>query len=236
MAIRQLGQPVDLFAGVPKTGVIQPGHYMEALRQRFAPIAEQGDIANQLSQFQIMKRDADAQQAAFDAARSARDAAGNSVANYRPPSSSLTGMMNRVGNMVAGNRYTGAYVNPVPGYSPSGRWGKYPVSGGKHNALDFAVPSGTRVGSPVTGKVVVAGWDSGGFGNSVRIQADNGAFWILGHLSGLNVKQGQRVSAGQLIGKSGSTGRSTGPHLHLEARHSLYSPSSAFNFSSLFGW
>lgn len=236
MVVRQLGSPIDLFAAVPKTGVIQPGHYMDALRERFQPVAEQGDIANQLTQYQVMKRDADAQQAAYLAAQQARDDAGNAVTNYRPPNLSLGSAIKSIGNMVAGNRYTGAYVNPVPGYSPSGHWGRYPVSGREHDALDFAVPMGTRVGSPVTGKVVVAGWDSGGFGNSVRIQADNGAYWILGHLSGLNVRRGQRINAGQLIGLSGSSGRSTGPHLHLEARHSLWDPRSAFDFSYLFGW
>lgn len=124
MALRQLGEPIDLFAAVPKTGQIQPGRYMDALRQRFQPVAEQGEIANQLTQYQVMKRDAERQQAEYEAAMQARDSAGNAVANYRPPNLSLGSAIKGVGNYVAGNRYTGAYVNPVPGYSPSGHWGK----------------------------------------------------------------------------------------------------------------
>jgi murein DD-endopeptidase MepM/ murein hydrolase activator NlpD len=236
MVVRQLGQPVDLFASVPKTGVIQPGRYMDALRERFQPIAGQGDVANQLTQFQVMKRDADRQEAEYQAAMRNRNSAASAASNYQPPGLSLGLNGGGSGSKVAGGRYTGAYVNPVPGYNPSGSWGKYPVSRKNHPALDFAVPRGTRVGSPVSGRVVVAGWDSGGFGNSVRIQGDDGRYWILGHLDAVKVRMGQRVSAGQYVGPSGSSGRSTGPHLHLESRGSLWNPSTAYNFSSLFGW
>ena len=236
MAIRQLGEPVDLNASVPKIGVIQPGKYMDVLRQRFQPIAERGQIEDQFVQYQVMKKDAEAQQAAYDAAIKARDSAQRAVSNFTPPNLSLGSGMGAVGNMVTGGGNAGAYVNPVSGYRPSGHWGSYPASGREHNALDFAVPVGTRVGAPVSGRVVVAGWDSGGFGTSLRIQGADGNFWILGHLSKLGVKVGDTVNAGQLVGWSGSTGRSTGPHLHLEARHSLYNPNSAFNFSNLFGW
>lgn len=235
MVVRQLGQPIDLFAAVPKTGVIQPGRYMDTLRQRFAPIAERTNIANELTQYKVMQAEAARRQAEYDAAMDARNRAMDDISNWSP-ARSIGQTAGRVLGAVSGNRYTGAYVNPVPGYSPSGKWGKYPVSGKQHRALDIPVPMNTRVGSPVTGTIVVAGWDSGGFGNSVRIQAANGAYWILGHLNSLNVKRGQKVTAGQLLGMSGSTGRSSGPHLHLEARTSLYNPSSAFNFSSLFGW
>lgn len=236
MVVRNLGEPVDLFAALPKTGVIQPGRYMDTLRERFAPIAGRTDVANQLTQYRVMKQDAEQQQAMTDAARRNRDDALSALQSWSPPNVTLGGVANQVMGAVNGNRYTGAYVNPVPGYSPSGHWGKYPVSGRTHNALDFAVPMGTRVGSPVSGRVVVAGWDNGGFGNSVRIQADNGAYWILGHLSSLGVKVGQHLSAGQYLGKSGSTGNSSGPHLHLESRYKLWDPRSAYNFSSLFGW
>lgn len=236
MAIRQLGEPVDLFASVPKTGVIQPGKYMDTLRQRFRPIAEQGEVANQLTQFQVMKRDAEAQQAAMEAAMNARDSARDAVSGYRPPDLSLGSGMGAIGDLITGGGRAGAYVNPVSGYRPSGHWGHYPVSGNRHNALDFAVPMNTRVGAPVSGKVVVAGWDKGGFGNSLRIQGSDGNYWILGHLNKLGVKVGQKVNAGQFLGWSGSTGRSSGPHLHLEARRSLWNPASAFDFSKLFGW
>lgn len=235
MVVRNLLEPVDLFAAVPKTGQIQPGHYMDALRQRFAPIAGQTDVANQLTQYQLLQRDQQQYQSMFDQARQGRDSAGNALQNWRPPNVSLGSQVANYGRVGNGN-YTGAYVNPVSGYRPSGHWGSYPVSGRPHNALDFAVPLNTRVGAPVSGRVVVAGWDSGGFGNSLRIDQGNGNYWILGHLNSLGVKVGQQVHAGDFVGYSGSTGRSTGPHLHVEARHDLWNPSSAFNFSSLFGW
>ena len=134
------------------------------------------------------------------------------------------------------------YFNPVPGYKPSGTWGAYP-SGGKHLALDFAAPIGTGVRAPLDGKVIFAGWDpngaktNGGFGLHVRIQNADGSYVILGHLSSLaGIGVGSTVKGGQVIGKSGSTGNSTGPHLHMEFRHSAWDPNSAFNYSSLFKW
>lgn len=234
MVVRNLLEPVDLFAAVPKMGEIQPGHYMDALRQRFAPIQGRTEVANQLTQFQLIKKDQERQQAMIDQAKIGRDAAGNALSNWHPPNVSLGSGGYSYGG--GGNKNAGAYVDPVSGYGPSGHWGNYPVSGRPHNALDFAVPIGTKVGAPISGRVVVAGWDNGGFGNSIRIQGNDGNYWILGHLSQLGVKVGQQVSAGQILGLSGSSGNSTGPHLHLEGRHSLWDPSSAFDFSSLFGW
>lgn len=135
------------------------------------------------------------------------------------------------------------YFNPLPGYKPSGTWGAYPGSGGKHLALDFAVPQNTAVRAPLSGTVVFAGWDpngkghNGGFGLHLRIRNDDGSYVILGHLSSIgNLQAGQRVNGNQVIARSGSTGNSTGPHLHMEFRHSAWDPSTAFNFTSMFRW
>ena len=106
MAIRQLGEPVDLNASVPKIGVIQPGKYMDVLRQRFQPIAERGQIEDQFVQYQVMKKDAEAQQAAYDAALKARDSAQSAVSNFTPPNLSLGSGMGAVGNMVTGDGNT----------------------------------------------------------------------------------------------------------------------------------
>lgn len=87
-----------------------------------------------------------------------------------------------------------------------------------HAGLDMAAPTGTPVHAVTAGRVTWAG-ASDGYGNLVRIQHAGGIETYYGHLSTFTVKAGQQVAAGDLIGKVGSTGNSTGPHLHLEIRH-----------------
>lgn len=88
---------------------------------------------------------------------------------------------------------------------------------GFHTGLDIAAPLGTHIVSAEDGVVVHVGW-SGGYGNLVKVQHDNGALTYYGHLSGYNCSVGQRVKRGQLIAFMGSTGYSTGSHLHFEVR------------------
>ena len=88
---------------------------------------------------------------------------------------------------------------------------------GFHTGLDISAPMGTQIVSAEDGVVVHVGW-SGGYGNLVKVQHDNGALTYYGHLSGFNCSVGQRVKRGQLIAYMGSTGYSTGPHLHFEVR------------------
>jgi murein DD-endopeptidase MepM/ murein hydrolase activator NlpD len=103
---------------------------------------------------------------------------------------------------------------------PSGR----PVGGvltqgytSTHNGLDFGIPIGTKVHSSMDGKVAYAGWNNEGYGNLVIVE--NGAYkTYYAHLSEIPVSVGDEVSAGDVIGLSGSTGNSTGPHLHYEIR------------------
>jgi murein DD-endopeptidase MepM/ murein hydrolase activator NlpD len=86
-----------------------------------------------------------------------------------------------------------------------------------HTGLDVAVPRGTTVKAADSGVVSFAGWN-GGYGYCVIINHKNGYQTLYGHNSKLNVKVGQEVSKGQKIASSGSTGRSTGPHVHFEVR------------------
>ena len=84
-----------------------------------------------------------------------------------------------------------------------------------HGGLDIAAPKGTAVMSIAAGKVVFSG-RKGGYGRVVELEHADGAMSRYAHLSTSEVKLGQHVARGQLIAKVGSTGRSTGPHLHLE--------------------
>ncbi|MEU9145599.1 transglycosylase family protein [Streptomyces sp. NPDC048349] len=90
-------------------------------------------------------------------------------------------------------------------------------SSGYHTGVDFPVATGTSVKSVGPGQVVSAGW-AGAYGYQVVIRHTDGRFSQYAHLSALGVKAGQQVSAGQRIGRSGSTGNSSGPHLHFEMR------------------
>jgi len=86
-----------------------------------------------------------------------------------------------------------------------------------HTGLDFRAATGDPVRATANGKVVSSGWQ-GGYGRMVEIDHGNGLSTRYGHLSAINVKVGEYVKIGQVIGEVGSTGRSTGPHLHYETR------------------
>jgi murein DD-endopeptidase MepM/ murein hydrolase activator NlpD len=86
-----------------------------------------------------------------------------------------------------------------------------------HPGIDFQGRRGDEVKCTASGKVVFAGW-AGGYGNCIRIQHINNLETLYGHLSKIEVKVGQQVTVGDDIGKVGSTGHSTGTHLHYEVR------------------
>ncbi|MEV1044125.1 LysM peptidoglycan-binding domain-containing M23 family metallopeptidase [Streptomyces sp. NPDC049916] len=90
-------------------------------------------------------------------------------------------------------------------------------SSGYHTGSDFQAASGTPVRAIGPGTVVSAGW-SGSYGNEVVIKHEDGMYSQYAHQSSLSVSAGQTVTGGQQIGLSGSTGNSTGPHLHFEVR------------------
>ncbi|MDI3403821.1 M23 family metallopeptidase [Streptomyces cavernicola] len=98
------------------------------------------------------------------------------------------------------------------GYRVRGDW-----IAGYHTGVDLAVPQGTPVWSVAAGVVVLARW-SGAYGRAVTIRMRDGRYVLYAHLSRINVREGARVHAGQRVAYSGNTGRSTGPHLHLEIR------------------
>ena len=97
--------------------------------------------------------------------------------------------------------------------SPYGwRWGRM------HTGVDYPRPDGTPVSVIQPGTVTSAGWNDGGYGYMVMISHPGGNTTLYGHLSKILVKQGQQIEPGTVIGNTGSTGRSTGPHVHFEVR------------------
>ncbi len=100
----------------------------------------------------------------------------------------------------------------TPYHKAGSAWSK-----GYHTGVDFPVPTGTSVKSVAAGTVVSAGWE-GSFGYQVVVRHGDGRYSQYAHLSAISVRNGQSVGAGQRIGRSGSTGNSSGPHLHFEVR------------------
>jgi len=96
-------------------------------------------------------------------------------------------------------------------------WRHDPIDGGMrhHNGVDIAVPTGTKVKAIAAGRVVESA-ARGGYGNLVTIEHPGGMLSLYGHNAQLEVRVGDQVEAGQTVALSGSTGRSTGPHLHFE--------------------
>lgn len=111
--------------------------------------------------------------------------------------------------------------------SSKSSWLKKPVSGGYksqgihgYNAVDIALPTGSAIYAAAPGKVIInkgSGWN-GGYGSYIVIEHSNGVQTLYAHNSENSVSVGQWVDQGEVIGYSGNTGRSTGPHLHFEVR------------------
>ena len=110
-------------------------------------------------------------------------------------------------------RGTSALIWPAQGTFTSGygwRWGRM------HRGIDIANNVGTPIVAAARGRVSFAGWHEGGYGYFVEITHEDGSRTRYGHNSNLLVREGQQVDQGQVISQMGSTGRSTGPHLHFE--------------------
>jgi murein DD-endopeptidase MepM/ murein hydrolase activator NlpD len=115
---------------------------------------------------------------------------------------------------------TPAWVTPMPGGAITScfgqRWGVL------HAGIDLAADEGTPIHAAAAGTVLVAGWAYAGYGISVMIDHGSGVQTHYAHQSRTAVQPGQKVKAGQVIGYEGSTGDSTGPHLHFEVHQGLW--------------
>lgn len=87
-----------------------------------------------------------------------------------------------------------------------------------HTGIDYGCPMNTPILASAEGTVVFAAWDKTGYGNFVIVEHKDGNATCYAHLSDISVKRWQNVRQGELLGHSGTTGNSTGPHLHFEAR------------------
>jgi murein DD-endopeptidase MepM/ murein hydrolase activator NlpD len=113
-------------------------------------------------------------------------------------------------------QFTG-YIWPSKGVLTSGygrRWGRM------HRGIDIAAPIGTPIIAAAPGEVITAGWNSGGYGKLVKVRHPDGSITLYAHNNRLLVRRGQKVEQGQQIAEMGSTGYSTGPHLHFEVHPS----------------
>jgi murein DD-endopeptidase MepM/ murein hydrolase activator NlpD len=144
------------------------------------------------------------------------------IAQLKAESNAITSFLRGVqkgqGPAISGK---GIFASPIPGAAITSGFGSrvHPIYGDvrMHTGIDFRAATGTTVRAAGAGKVVYAGW-RGGYGNAVIIDHGNSLATLYGHLSSISVGVGQRVTKGQPIARSGSTGLSTGPHLHFEVR------------------
>ena len=115
-----------------------------------------------------------------------------------------------------------AFQMPVRGYAINSDFGirklAFESRARAHKGVDIAAPKGTSVFTAAEGEVIRTGYDAGGYGNFIEVAHPNGMTTIYGHLSRIDVATGDRVTPEQRIGLVGSTGYSTGPHLHFEVR------------------
>ncbi|MEW2484708.1 M23 family metallopeptidase [Streptomyces sp. NPDC048411] len=185
-----------------ETGLTQIVAIEDALADQVATQAEvqkrQADVAAKAAE--AAKADAAAKVKAEARAKAARDAKARAARSAE---------RTRLGSFQL--PVAGSYV--TTGYKSSGSlW-----SSGRHSGIDFHAASGSSVVAVGAGTVVEAGW-GGAYGNNIVLRMTDGTYTQYGHLSSIGVSVGQSVGAGQQIGLSGSTGNSTGPHLHFEAR------------------
>lgn len=186
-------------------------------------------LASERSALEVQKDKIKAEEAARRAAaakaeaarRAAAAAARAKEAASASSSSSDSNSSSSSSEYVGGS---GPFLMPVGQARISSPFGPrtHPVTGevGKvHTGVDFAVPQGTSIHAADSGTVIIAEWWSG-YGNCVIIDHGGGVWTLYGHIreGGIKVRAGEKVERGQVIAESGSTGRSTGPHLHFEVR------------------
>lgn len=233
MALRQMGQPVDLRAAIPDLKQrLGPNAYDDALRQRLQATAGIGQQANDFSAQQAYKR----QQEAYQARLSQLNEQQSSFGPAGPNSGA-----HPVGN--------GKWISPVTGKVIFGYGAPYSAANQKvtgsatHRGLDFGGKAGTPIYAPGAGTLTSltggGGWNDGR-GNYLGAQFGNkGPYGLFEHMQSFapGLKPGMAITPGMLLGYMGSTGNANGVnHLHFETRWDINDPGTSFDPSSWFGW
>jgi murein DD-endopeptidase MepM/ murein hydrolase activator NlpD len=192
-------------------------------RQKLALDSQRTKIAGSISNIQVLQRSISGKMQEEDRLRAKY---WNDAKQYErmerqllAESSNVTRQLRSLGRGAVA-KSTGRFMWPLQGTLTS-RFGyrTHPIHGTKlmHTGLDIARPTGTPIQAADGGSVVFAGW-RGGYGKAIIINHGGGLATLYGHLSSISVSSGQSVGKGQTIGRVGSTGYSTGPHLHFEVR------------------
>jgi murein DD-endopeptidase MepM/ murein hydrolase activator NlpD len=155
-----------------------------------------------------------AQTRSLASVRESREAWLSDIAALQAGSADIAARIRNAGSHSSATPSAAGLIWPVQGVltSPYGmRWGRM------HEGIDIGASTGTPIYAAAGGTAIYAGWE-GGYGNLTVIDHGNGLATAYGHQSQIAVSNGQTVSRGQVIGYVGSTGHSTGPHLHFEVR------------------
>ena len=185
------------------------------------------DIEEAIQIILDLENDLENRQAEYDAIMAAEDAANATIDKLvaeleaqRAAEAAAAAAAAGGGSGGGSANASGSFLWPVASYVyVSSRFGLrvHPITGKtkSHTGIDIASNQGTAVYASDGGSVTLAGWN-GGYGNCIMIDHGNGYVTLYGHLSSISVSVGQTVSQGATIGAVGSTGNSTGPHLHFE--------------------
>jgi murein DD-endopeptidase MepM/ murein hydrolase activator NlpD len=208
--LRETAQRAQQEASARRDAVAERQARIQASRDELAAVQEQ--VVAQAQTQQAMLADVSAKRQEYAQRVAAAQAASDSLAGVlrqRQEGQSLPPLGG------------GVFKMPVPGARVSSTFGPRvdPVLGGtgRHDGIDFSAPTGTEIHAAGDGVVVNAG-EMGGYGNGTVIDHGNGLATLYGHQSQILVVPGQAVRTGDVIGLVGSTGKSTGPHLHFEVR------------------
>lgn len=177
------------------------------------------DIEEAIDLILSLEDDLENRQAEYDAIMAAEDAANATIDKLVAELEAQRAAQNVTSSGGSANA-SGSFLWPVASYVyVSSRFGLriHPITGEEknHTGLDIASNQGTAVYASDGGTITLAGWN-GGYGNCIMIDHGNGYVTLYGHLSSIAVSEGQSVNQGDTIGAVGSTGNSTGPHLHFE--------------------